>query len=84
MGESIGFESSQPGLFQTSAKELSPLLSCKTRDCSLLNRAADLGEYVIRIRPDEPDRAHDDHQNHSQHDCVFRNVLATLIVPKLL
>jgi hypothetical protein len=50
----------------------------------LLNCAADLREHVVGIRPDEPDRAHDNYQNHSQHDCVFRNVLSTLIVPELL
>lgn len=50
----------------------------------LLNRAADLGKYVVGIRSDEPDRAHDNNQNHSQHNGVFCDVLATLIVPKLL
>jgi hypothetical protein len=50
----------------------------------LLNRTANLREDIVGIRPDEPDRAHDNYQNHSQHDCVFCNVLPTLIVPKLL
>jgi hypothetical protein len=49
----------------------------------LLNRAADLGKYVVRIGADQPDRAHDNHQNHSQHHCIFRNVLTLVIVPKL-
>jgi len=50
----------------------------------LLDAAANLGEYVVGIRPDEPDRAHNDDQNHSQHNCVFRDVLTLLIVPQLL
>jgi hypothetical protein len=53
-------------------------------DPQLLNRAANLGKYAIRVRADEPNRTHDNYQNHSQHDCVFGNVLATLIVPELL
>ena len=53
-------------------------------ECRLLDRAADLRKHGVRIRSDEPDRAHNDHQNHSQHDCVFRNVLTTLIVPELM
>jgi hypothetical protein len=56
----------------------------KRSDRSLLNRAADLGKHVVGIRPNESDRPHDDHQNHSQHHCVFRYVLSTLIVPELL
>jgi hypothetical protein len=49
----------------------------------LLNRAANLREYIVGVGPDEPDGAHDDHQNHSQHDCVFSNVLTTVIVPEV-
>jgi hypothetical protein len=54
------------------------------RDAGLLNCAADLGKHVVGIGTDEPDGAHDDYQNHSQHDCVFRYILTTVIVPKLL
>ena len=50
----------------------------------LLNGAANLGKYIVGVGPDEADRAHDDYQNHSQHHCVFRNVLSTFIVPELL
>ena len=51
---------------------------------NLLNRAAHLGKYVVGVRPDEANCANDDYQNHSQHDCIFCNVLTTLIVPKML
>jgi hypothetical protein len=50
----------------------------------LLDRAANLRKYVVGIRADEADGAHDDHQNHGQHHRIFRNVLTTLIVPELL
>jgi hypothetical protein len=50
----------------------------------LLYRAADLREHTVGIRTDETDRAHDNDENYRQHDRVFRNVLATLIVPELL
>jgi hypothetical protein len=55
-----------------------------SRSRRLLNGAADLRKHVVRIRTDEPDRTHDNHENHSQHHCVFRNVLSTLIAPELL
>ncbi len=59
-------------------------LCYELQDRVLLNCAADLGKHVIGIGADEPDRAHDNYKNHSQHHCVFRNVLTTLIIPKLL
>jgi hypothetical protein len=55
-----------------------------SRERRLLNGATNLRKHVVRVRTDEPDRAHDNDQNHSQHHCVFRNVLSTLIVPELL
>ncbi len=50
----------------------------------LLDRAADLREYVVGIRPNQTNRAHDDDENYRQHDGIFRDVLATLIFPELL
>jgi hypothetical protein len=50
----------------------------------LLQGAADAGEYVVGVRTNEADRAHDDYQNHGEHHCVFGNILTTLIVPKFL
>jgi hypothetical protein len=50
----------------------------------LLDRAADFRKHSVRVRPDEPDRTHDDYQNHRQHHSIFGNILALLIVPKLL
>jgi len=50
----------------------------------LLDRTANLRKYIVGIGADEPDGAYDDHQNHRQHDGVFGDVLATLIVPELL
>jgi hypothetical protein len=73
-------------VFGASKSKLTPCRPVfhKLPDRCLLNRATYLGKHVVGIRPDEPDRAHDDYQNHSQHHCVFRNVLSTLIVPELL
>ena len=50
----------------------------------LLNRTANLREYVVRIRPNQTNRTHDNHENYSQHDRVLRDVLATLVVPQPL
>ena len=47
----------------------------------LLDGAADLGEYVVGIRSDEPDRPDDDHENDGQHYRVLCDILALLIVP---
>ncbi len=60
------------------------LAFCERRALGLLDRAADLREHVVGVRTDEADRTHDDYQNHGQHNCVFCDVLTTLIVPKLL
>src|ERR1700683_2194164 len=48
----------------------------------LLNRTGDVGENVIRIRADEPNRAHDDYENHGQHHGVFRNILPIFLAPQ--
>ena len=50
----------------------------------LLNGAANLRKDVVGIGSDEADRAHDNDENYSQHDCIFGNVLAVLIFPELL
>lgn len=53
-------------------------------DYRLLNRAAYLRKDVVRVRSNQPDRAHDNDENDRQHDGVFRDVLALLIIPELL
>ena len=50
----------------------------------LLDRATDLRKYVIRIRPDQANRAHDNNKNYRQHHGVFRYVLTAIVIPKLL
>src|SRR6266852_8277591 len=50
----------------------------------LTDGAADVGEYVVGVRTNEPDRAHHDHQNHSQHHRILGDILTTVIVPKFL
>jgi len=54
------------------------------QDPTLLNRTANFRKHVVSIRPDKPDRAHNNYQNDRQHNGVFGNVLALLIVPKAL
>jgi len=54
------------------------------RDRCLLDRAAYLRKHVIGIRSDEANRSYHDYQNNRQHDCIFGDVLAALIVPELL
>jgi len=49
----------------------------------LLNRALNLGEDVVGVAADQAHRTDDDHQNHGQHDGVFRYVLTILFDPKL-
>src|SRR6266851_2779530 len=56
-------------------------LSVESLPSGLLNRTGDRGEYVIGIRTDQANRANHDHENDSQHHCIFRDVLAVLIVP---
>jgi hypothetical protein len=50
----------------------------------LLNRASNLRKDIIRVRSNQPDRAHDNDENDGQHDGVFRDVLALFIIPELL
>jgi hypothetical protein len=49
----------------------------------LLNGASDLREHVVGIRPDKANCANHDDENYSQHYCVFGDILATFVVPKL-
>ena len=48
------------------------------------NCAGCLRENVIRLRADQPDRAHHDDQDHSQHHCVLGNVLSLIVGPQVL
>jgi hypothetical protein len=50
----------------------------------LTDRAADRREDVVRVGTDQPDRAHDDHQNDRQHDGILGNILTAFIAPELL
>jgi hypothetical protein len=50
----------------------------------LLQGAADVGEHIVGVRPNQPDGADDDYQDHSQHYRVFGDILTTLIIPKVL
>ena len=58
--------------------------NCHLRDRCLLDRAAYLREHIVGIRPDEANRSNHDHQNNRQHDRIFRDILAALIIPELL
>jgi len=49
----------------------------------LLDRAADFGEYSVGVRPDQPDCANHDHQNHRQHHGVFSDILAGFVFPNV-
>lgn len=48
------------------------------------NSAGCLRENVVRLRADQPDRAHHDDQDHSQHHCVLGNVLSLIVGPQVL
>src|SRR5712691_6253240 len=50
-------------------------------DC-LLNRAGHVGENVVRIRPNQPDRAYHDYEDDGQHYRIFRYVLSFFLAPK--
>jgi hypothetical protein len=67
------------------SKETAPLFDAKVTESGveLLNRAGYRGENVVRIRTDQAYRAHDDHQDHCQHDGVFRDILTYIIAPEL-
>src|SRR5215470_6690612 len=49
---------------------------------TLLNGTGDVGEYRIRVRPNQADGSDYDNQNGSDHDCVFSDVLAFFFEPK--
>ena len=49
----------------------------------LLDRAANLREHVVGVRADQSNRTNNNYENHCQHDCVFRNILTSIILPKL-
>jgi hypothetical protein len=51
-------------------------------DDSLLNRTGNVGEYIISVGADEPNRAHDDYQNHGQHHGVLRDILTFFVAPQ--
>src|SRR2546425_2817452 len=48
----------------------------------LLNRASHGREYVVGLGANQSDRAYDNHQNHSQHHGVLRDVLPILCNPE--
>jgi hypothetical protein len=48
----------------------------------LLDGAADLREDVVGVGADQTDRAHDDDEDHGQHDRVFGDVLTFFVGPK--
>jgi hypothetical protein len=48
----------------------------------LLNGTGCLRENTVRVGTDHPDCAHDEHQNHGQHDSIFGDVLTLVFRPK--
>jgi len=46
--------------------------------------ASDLGEHIVGVGANQPDRTDNNHENDRQHDRVFRDVLAVLFTPKSL
>ena len=57
---------------------------CGDRVRRLLNRAANLRKDIVRVRPDQTDRSHDNDQNDGQHHRVLGDVLTLLVIPELL
>lgn len=49
----------------------------------LLDGTGDVGEDVVRVRSDEADGADDDHEDDSQHDGVFSDVLSPIVIPEI-
>jgi len=47
----------------------------------LVEAAAYLRENVVGVGTDQPDRAHDEHKDDSQHDSIFCDVLAFFFIP---
>jgi hypothetical protein len=63
----------------------SPGKNCRCRNAradSLLNRTGDVGENIIRVGADEPNRAHDDNQDYGQHHGILCNILAFFLTPQ--
>jgi hypothetical protein len=67
------------------------LFECLTADvkrplrkgrAALLKRARYARESVVRVRANEPNRAHHQHQDHSQHHRIFGNVLSLIVTPQ--
>jgi hypothetical protein len=56
-------------------------MNSRNEEERLLNRASNLRKDIVRVRSDQPDRAHDNDENDGQHDGVFRDVLALFIIP---
>ena len=56
-----------------------PELSPAILDPYLLDCAADLGEHIAGVPPDQPDRAYDDNENDSQHHGILSDVLSFFI-----
>ena len=54
-----------------------------SRSQTLLDRAGNGRKGVIRVRPDQANRADNQDQDDGQHYGIFRNVLAVFIVPEI-
>jgi len=50
---------------------------------ALLDGAAYVGEHVVRVGTDQPDSAYNDDKNYRQHYRILRDILTTLIIPKI-
>jgi hypothetical protein len=60
------------------------MISCVNDASALLDDSATyLREDVVRVRPNESYRPHDDDQNDSQHHRVLGNVLTLLVGPQV-
>jgi hypothetical protein len=51
------------------------------RIARLLDGAGDVGEHIVGIRSNQPNRANHDHQNYREHYRILGYVLPTLIAP---
>jgi len=49
----------------------------------LLNRASHCGKYAVGFGANQIHCSNNNYQDHRQHNCVFSNVLASLIGPEL-
>jgi hypothetical protein len=48
----------------------------------LLNRTRRTREHIVRVRPDQPNRSHDQNQNNGKHYRIFSDVLPFIPRPK--